>query len=45
LGGMDKTEFLKNFGADIFFDDLQSNCDRAADYLLSGHVPHGVSND
>ena len=45
LGGMDKTEFLKNFGADIFFDDLQSNCDRAADYLLSGHVPHGVAND
>ena len=45
LGGMDKTEFLKNFGADIFFDDLQSNCDRAAEYLLSGHVPHGVAND
>ena len=44
LGGMDKTEFLRAFEADIFFDDQATHCDRAAPHIPSGHVPHGVVN-
>lgn len=44
LGGMDKTEFLRAFGADIFFDDQATHCERAADHIATGHVPHGVVN-
>lgn len=44
LGGMDKTEFLRAFEADIFFDDQATHCDRAAPHIPSGHVPHGVAN-
>lgn len=44
LGGMDKTEFLTAFEADIFFDDQTSHCERAADHVATGHVPHGVTN-
>ncbi len=45
LGGMTKTEFLKAFGADIFFDDRQGNCDKASGKVTTGHVPHGVINE
>ncbi len=45
LGGVDKTEFLKAFEADIFFDDQTGHCDRAAEHVATGHVPHGISND
>lgn len=45
LGGMDKTEFLTGFGADIFFDDQPLHCERAADVVATGHVPHGVTNE
>lgn len=45
LGGMDKTSFLKAFEADIFFDDQAAHCERAADHVATGHVPHGVAND
>jgi 5'-nucleotidase len=41
---MDKTEFLRAFEADIFFDDQAAHCDRAAPHIPSGHVPHGVAN-
>jgi 5'-nucleotidase len=44
LGGMDKTEFLRGFAADIFFDDHELHCNRAAGHLATGHVPHGVVN-
>ncbi|WP_325170121.1 5'-nucleotidase [Noviherbaspirillum pedocola] len=44
LGGMDKGPFLKSFGADIFFDDQQRNCDAAAGYVQAAHVPYGVKN-
>ena len=44
LGGMEKTEFLKAFGADVFFDDQARNCERAVPHLAAGHVPHGVRN-
>ena len=39
LGGADKTQFLAAFGADLFFDDQQLNCERAVGHVASGHVP------
>ena len=45
LGGMEKTQFLRAFGADIFFDDQVSNTNRASLEVPSGHVPHGVKNE
>lgn len=44
LGGMPKQEFLKAFGADIFFDDQRRHCDDAAEHISTAHVPHGVTN-
>lgn len=44
LGGMPKQEFLKAFGADIFFDDQKRHCDAAAQHISTAHVPHGVIN-
>jgi 5'-nucleotidase len=44
LGGMEKTEFLRAFGADVFFDDQRQHCERASEHLATGHVPHGVVN-
>ena len=44
LGGADKTEFLRAFGADVFFDDQPQNCERASQHVTSGHVPHGPAN-
>jgi 5'-nucleotidase len=44
LGGLDKSEFLHAFGADIFFDDQQGHCERARTRVATGHVPHGLLN-
>lgn len=44
LGGLDKGEFLKAYGADVFFDDQQLHCDSAGKHVATGHVPHGVAN-
>ena len=44
LGGLGKGEFLKTFGADIFFDDQAGQCDLARQFVATGHVPHGVKN-
>ncbi|MEM6710111.1 MAG: 5'-nucleotidase [Pseudomonadota bacterium] len=44
LGGRPKTEFLRAFGADVFFDDQQIHVERAAGVVAAGHVPHGVVN-
>ncbi len=44
LGGMDKGQFLKTFGADIFFDDQKGHCDSARQHVPTGHVPNGVVN-
>ena len=44
LGGLAKGEFLRTFGADIFFDDQQGHCDSARQHVPTGHVPHGVAN-
>lgn len=45
LGGKHKGEFLKAFGADIFFDDQQKHCESARQHVATGHVPHGVANE
>jgi 5'-nucleotidase len=44
LGGMEKTEFLRAFGADVFFDDQTQHCERASAHVTAGHVPHGIVN-
>lgn len=44
LGGLPKAEFLKAYGADIFFDDQRGHCELARSHVATGHVPHGVAN-
>ena len=44
LGGLKKTDFLRAYRADVFFDDQQTHCDLAAEHVTTGHVPHGVAN-
>lgn len=44
LGGLDKGEFLRAYGADVFFDDQQRHCESASDHVATGHVPHGIAN-
>lgn len=45
LGGLSKGEFLKAYGADVFFDDQQVHCESAREHVpTAGHVPHGVAN-
>jgi 5'-nucleotidase len=44
LGGLDKGEFLRAFGADIFFDDQARHVESAALHVSAGHVPHGIAN-
>ena len=45
LGGLPKGEFLRIFGADIFFDDQQMHIDSAARHVAAAHVPSGVVNE
>lgn len=45
LGGLDKAEFLKAYGADVFFDDQEGHCRSASGHVTTGHVPHGVANN
>lgn len=45
LGGLDKGEFLRAFGADIFFDDQRTHVESASRHVATGHVPHGVANE
>lgn len=45
LGGLAKGDFLKAFGADIFFDDQKVHCESASEHVATGHVPHGVVNE
>lgn len=44
LGGMNKSEFLKAYGADVFFDDQAGHCEAASEHVATGHVPHGIAN-
>ncbi|WP_237065080.1 5'-nucleotidase [Microbulbifer guangxiensis] len=45
LGGLPKGEFLRAFGADVFFDDQPNHCASAAEHVATGHVPHGIANE
>ncbi|MBR5950699.1 MAG: 5'-nucleotidase [Actinomycetaceae bacterium] len=46
LGGLPKAEFLREFGADFFFDDSIGNVLGAAERdVPSGHVASGVLNE
>ena len=44
LGGLEKGVFLREFGADIFFDDQHQHCRSASQYVSTGHVPTGLKN-
>ena len=44
LGGLAKAEFLRSYGADVFFDDQKGHCDLASTLVTTGHVPHGIVN-
>ena len=44
LGGLSKGDFLRAYGADVFFDDQQLHCESASQHVATGHVPHGVAN-
>jgi len=44
LGGLNKTEFLRAYRADVFFDDQKTHCDLAGEHIATGHVPHGIAN-
>ena len=45
LGGLEKSAILETFGADMFFDDQASHCEKASGVVATGHVLHGVSNE
>jgi 5'-nucleotidase len=45
LGGLEKSAILETFGADMFFDDQASHCQKANEFVATGHVLHGVSNE
>lgn len=46
LGGLSKGEFLKAYGADVFFDDQALHCESAREHVVAtGHVPHGIANE
>lgn len=44
LGGLNKTDFLRAYQADVFFDDQPGHCESASPHIATGHVPHGVAN-
>lgn len=44
LGGLEKTEFLKAFNADIYFDDQRHHCQKASNHVPTAHVPAGIIN-
>lgn len=45
LGGMPKGEFLAAYGADLFVDDQKGHCEVASEFVLTGHVPNGITNE
>ncbi|MGB1907286.1 MAG: 5'-nucleotidase [Spongiibacter sp.] len=45
LGGLEKGEFLRAYGADVFFDDQPTHCESASEHVSTGHVPHGIANN
>jgi 5'-nucleotidase len=45
LGGLQKSEFLAAYRADVFFDDQAEHCRLAGGVVTTGHVPNGVTNE
>jgi 5'-nucleotidase len=45
LGGLNKLDFLTAFQTDFFFDDQRHHCDKVANQVPTGHVPHGIMNE
>ena len=44
LGGLQKSEFLAAYRADVFFDDQAEHCRLAGEVVTTGHVPNGLTN-
>lgn len=44
LGGLEKGQFLREFGPDFFFDDQIRHVTSAALYAPAGHVNSGIAN-
>ncbi|HUQ25041.1 MAG TPA: 5'-nucleotidase [Burkholderiales bacterium] len=44
LGGLEKSEFLKAFEPDFYFDDQRGHIELARAHVAAGHVPFGVAN-
>ena len=44
LGGLDKSDFLREFEPDYFFDDQTGHCMKASDVAPTGQVMFGISN-
>ena len=44
LGGLEKSQFINAFGADIFFDDQPMHCELASQLVTAAHVPNGIVN-
>ena len=44
LAGLSKGEFLRQFKADIFFDDQQKHCESARKHVATGQVPYETTN-
>jgi 5'-nucleotidase len=44
LGGLQKSEFLREFRPDFFFDDQTGHCEAASLVVPTGHVISGIAN-
>jgi 5'-nucleotidase len=45
LGGLAKSEFLRQFEPDFFFDDQTGHVQSASEHVPAGHVLHGIANE
>jgi len=44
LGGLNKSDFLREFAPDFFFDDQTGHCEAAAEVAPTGQVISGITN-
>jgi len=45
LGGLNKSDFLREFAPDFFFDDQTGHCELAAEVAPTGQVISGITNN
>jgi 5'-nucleotidase len=45
LGGLNKSDFLREFATDFFFDDQTGHCELAAEVAPTGQVISGITNN